>query len=102
MRSPLSSVGNSGTPEVFEDSLGLAHGDERVSQIQTDVDRVFDPVGGRREMVEGVERLFEISGSVPVGGVSKCVPARPAQIDHSLVPDLPPVCMVRKSLDVLC
>jgi hypothetical protein len=90
-----------GLVEEGPDPSWLAEREERVAEVEADVEGLGDPVGMLWQPPERLERLLEARGRLAMGRAHKDLGASLTQIAHRLVPDLALPRVVRQPLDVL-
>jgi len=79
----------------------LGEGRERASELEPDVDHLLAALPRRGEALEGLERLLEVGGGLPVGKSPESLDASLREVGNGLLPLLAPGGVVREPLDVL-
>ena len=89
-----------GFVEMVDNPAVLSERDERIPEIEAEVDLRHHPLADRWEMPQDANRLLEVGRCLSVRGPRESLGASLPQIADRLVPDLPSERVVRQSLEV--
>src|SRR5262249_55711220 len=87
--------------EVIARARPIAEREERVAQVDADVDRLLGRLASLAQLAESDECLLEVGNGLPIGAMRHSPEPRLAQIDDCLFPQLSMQGVMSQPLDLL-